>query len=113
MLEKNGAKIVAFPETWVPGYPWFIWLDAPAWGLQFIPEYAQNSIRADGPEMERVKQAAKASSIYVSLGYSEKHGGSQYIAILRPTPSKTHPAEYSQNNPTRFWAGNSLFRLSP
>ena len=79
---KNGAKIIAFPETWVPGYPWFIWLDAPAWGLQFIPEYAQNSIRADGPEMERVKQAAKANNIYVSLGYSEKHGGSQYIAQI-------------------------------
>ena len=79
---KNGAKVIAFPETWVPGYPWFIWLDAPAWGLQFIPEYSQNSIRADGPEMERVKQAAKANNIYVSLGYSEKHGGSQYIAQI-------------------------------
>ena len=79
---KNGAKVIAFPETWVPGYPWFIWLDAPAWGLQFIPEYSQNSIRADGPEMERVKEAAKANNIYVSLGYSEKHGGSQYIAQI-------------------------------
>ena len=68
---KTGSKIIAFPKTWVPGYPWIIGLDAPAWGLQFTPEYAQNSIRADGPEMERVKQAAKANNIYVSLRSSE------------------------------------------
>ena len=25
---KNGAKIVSFGETWLSGYPWWIWLDA-------------------------------------------------------------------------------------
>ena len=50
---KNGTNITGFPETWVPGYPWFIWLDAPAWGLQFIPEYAKNCIGDDDPEIDR------------------------------------------------------------
>ena len=38
-------------------------------------------------EMERVK--SRSGNIYVSLGYSEKHGGSQYIAqILISIPVK-------------------------
>ena len=109
---KNGAKVIAFPETWVPGYPWFIWLDAPAWGLQFIPEYSQNSIRSDGPEMERVKQAAKANNIYVSLGYSEKHGGSQYIAqmiSMRRTARSANRQPMSNDN---FWEGDDPVWLS-
>lgn len=26
---QNGAKVIAFPEAFIPGYPWWIWLGDP------------------------------------------------------------------------------------
>jgi nitrilase len=51
---RTGAKLVAFPETWLPGYPRFAWLDSPAWGMQFIQRYHDNSLVYGGPEAARV-----------------------------------------------------------
>jgi aliphatic nitrilase len=75
----QGAKLVAFPETWLPGYPWFIWLDSPAWGMQFIQRYHDNSLVYGSPQAERLTAAAKANDIMVVMGHSEKHGGSLYM----------------------------------
>lgn len=75
----NGAELIAFPETFVPGYPWWIWLDAPAAGMAHVPAYWANSPTADGPEMVRVAAAAADHRIAVSLGYSERDGGSVYM----------------------------------
>jgi nitrilase len=76
---QNGAKLVAFPETWLPGYPWFIWLDSPAWSMQFIQRYHDNSLVYGSPQAERLCEAAKAHGITVVMGHSERHGGSLYM----------------------------------
>ena len=77
---RQDVKLLAFPETWLPGYPWFIWLGPPAWGLQFVPDYHANSMRSDGPEMDRIREACKANDVIVALGYSEIDGASLYMA---------------------------------
>ena len=76
---RQGAQLIAFPETWLPGYPWFIWLDSPAWGMQFIQRYHDNSLVYGSPQAERLTQAAKDHRISVAMGHSEKHQGSLYM----------------------------------
>ncbi|RMF09775.1 MAG: carbon-nitrogen hydrolase family protein, partial [Alphaproteobacteria bacterium] len=79
---REGAKLVAFPECWIPGYPWFIWLGAPAWGMQFIQRYHANALEVESEETRAICEAAKANKIYVSLGFSERSGGSLYISQM-------------------------------
>jgi len=78
----NGASLVAFPESWIPGYPWWIWLGSPAWGMQFVRRYHENSMTAGGPECQALQAAAREHKIFVVMGYSERDGGSLYLAQL-------------------------------
>src|SRR5246127_3582300 len=77
-----GARLIASPETWIPGYPCWIWLGAPAWAIMrgFVSRYFDNSLSYDSPEAERLRAAAKRNKIVVVLGLSERDGGSLYIA---------------------------------
>ena len=78
----GGARLIAFPECWLPGYPWWAWLDSPAWGMQFVGRHFENCMTADGPQAQRIAAAAAAYGIWVDLGYSERCAGNLYIAQL-------------------------------
>ncbi|KAI9710714.1 MAG: hypothetical protein M1820_002547 [Bogoriella megaspora] len=84
---QKGCKLIAFPETWIPGYPYWQWRVNFQDSLPLLKEYHKNSLRADSAEMNSIRSAARASQIYVSLGYSEIDGNSLYMAqiIIAPT----------------------------
>lgn len=75
-----GASLIAFPEVWLPGYPWWIWLDSPAWGMQFVQRYYENALVVDSPQWDRLRRAAAAHNIYVVLGFSERAGSTLYLS---------------------------------
>ncbi|MBR1176986.1 carbon-nitrogen hydrolase family protein [Bradyrhizobium sp. KB893862 SZCCT0404] len=76
---RHGASLIAFPETFIPGYPWHIWLDSPAWGMQFVQRYFDNSLAYGSPAAERLAKAAKDNKMMVVMGHSERDGGSLYM----------------------------------
>lgn len=82
MIDEAGSKgvqLVVFPETWLPGYPWQIWMGPPAFGIHYFGVYTQNSIEAGSAEEKVICEAARRNGIEVMLGVSERSGGSLYM----------------------------------
>nr|AAR97417.1 nitrilase [uncultured organism] len=76
----HGASLIVFPEAWLPGYPWWIWLGPPAWGMQFVQRYFDNSPSVGDDLFRRIERAAAKAKIEVVLGLSERAAGSLYLA---------------------------------
>ncbi|EAW14601.1 carbon-nitrogen hydrolase family protein [Aspergillus clavatus NRRL 1] len=97
---QNGAQLIAFPECWIPGYPGWIWT------RNLDPElnirYLKNSLRLDGPEIDRIKSCARDNAIAVSLGFSEYDHGSLYIAQVLIAADGTVKAHRRKMKPTHM-----------
>ncbi|MEM7068626.1 MAG: carbon-nitrogen hydrolase family protein [Pseudomonadota bacterium] len=76
---NQGVKIIAFPETWLPGYPWYIWLDAAAMNMQHVPKYVAESIVEGSEEDLALSKAAKDNNIQVVMGISWNVNGTLYM----------------------------------
>jgi nitrilase len=78
----RGARLVAFPETFVPWYPYFSFVHPPAvTGAEHIRLY-ENAVVVPGPVTEAVAAAAKRHAIVVVLGVNERDHGSLYNTQL-------------------------------
>ena len=67
----NGARLLAFPETFIPAFPIWAALDAPINNHDFFKCLAANSIQVPGPEVLKVANAARSAGIFVSIGINE------------------------------------------
>jgi len=68
----NGAKLVAFPEVFVAGYPYWSWLTNPVDASPWFEKLVKASIEIPGPEIRKIAQAAQANHINVVVGVNER-----------------------------------------
>jgi nitrilase len=68
----KGARLVAFPEVFVPAYPYWNWLMTPFEGSRFFRELYKQSILVPGEETRRLCAAARAQGCYVVIGVNER-----------------------------------------
>ncbi len=69
---KNGAKLVAFPETFVPGYPYWIWLDVPSNNYGWFKKLFEEAVAIPSADTEALCRGAREADIYVVIGVNEK-----------------------------------------
>jgi len=82
----EGATIAAFGETWLPGYPFYLWtskLDEDLWRAS--AEYLENAIEIPGPTTDRLCASARTAGIDVVIGVAERDSetkGTAYCTLL-------------------------------
>jgi len=79
---KEGAQLVVFPETFIPYYPYFSFVQPPAlMGKEHMRLY-EEAVTVPSPVTEAVSNAAKSHAIVVVLGINERDRGSLYNTQL-------------------------------
>jgi nitrilase len=69
---RNGARIVAFPEVFIAGYPYWNWITDPITGSSWFERLVKASVLVPGPEIDVVCRAARAAGVYVVIGVNER-----------------------------------------
>lgn len=73
---RNGAQLIAFPEVFVPGYPYWNWITDPVSGSPWFERLVRASIHVPGPETDAICEAAKRAGAYVVIGVNERGSAS-------------------------------------
>src|SRR5205085_1655505 len=86
---RNGARIVAFPESFIPTYPDWAWA-VPAGESRMLAdlyaEFLANAVEVPSQATQKLCQAAKKARTYAVVGISERNteasAGSMYNTLL-------------------------------
>lgn len=79
---EKGAKLIGFPESFIPGYPWWVWLADPNSGAPLFTELYKNAVEIPSVAVQKLSEAARRNKIYVCISVNELEGGSLYLTQL-------------------------------
>ena len=101
----RGATLAAFGETWLPGYPFFVWSSSSDHRLQWkvAADYLANSAEIPGSVTDRLCSAAKNAGIDVVIGMVERDPHSQgtvYCTLLFISRDGTILGKHRKLKPT-------------
>ncbi len=69
---RNGAALVAFPETYIPAFPVWSALRAPIYNHDLFCRLAAGALTVPGAELDRICAATRKAGVIVSLGINER-----------------------------------------
>jgi nitrilase len=78
----NGAALIVFPETFVPGYPDWVWRTTPWADGGWYERLFDQAVDVPGPTTDAIGKIARAAKAYLSVGVDERDGGTLYNTQL-------------------------------
>src|SRR5258708_11944597 len=74
----SGARVVSFPEPWLPGYPEWLWRLRPGTDFQLTGEIhgrlIENAVDLNAGDLKPIQAAARRLKVTVSIGIHERDG---------------------------------------
>jgi len=98
-----GARLVLFPETFVPVYPSSRWVRALVSGEDGKPLWARlahESVEVPSADTERLGAVARDNGLYLAVGVNERAGGTLYNALLVFAPDGSLALHHRKLMPT-------------
>ena len=98
-----GARLVLFPETFIPVYPssrWARLLAAGSEGKPLWAKLARESVEVPSDATERIGAVAREHGLYLAVGVNERAGGTLYNALLVFAPDGTLALHHRKLMPT-------------
>jgi aliphatic nitrilase len=74
---RNGAKVIAFPEGFIPGHPDWLYFYPPDEAMKrFYRDFFKNCVEVPSQATDQLGRAAKKAGAYVAIGINERTPGS-------------------------------------
>jgi aliphatic nitrilase len=99
----RGAKIIAFPESFLPAFPHWIHLYTPAESARFTARLVAAAVEIGSPATEALGRAAKQAGAWVVMGLTERERGrlgTLYNSLLFLRPDGTVAGVHRKLMPT-------------
>ena len=81
---RSGARLVVFPEAFIPTYPDWVWRIPPGQHRVLADMYAElleQSVEIPGPVTEELSQAARRADVYVAMGLNERNANASNASL--------------------------------
>jgi aliphatic nitrilase len=69
---ENGARLAAFPEVFIAGYPYWNWILSPIEGSPWFERLCRSAVTIPGPEVTALAAAAREYRCNVVIGVNER-----------------------------------------